>query len=57
MFFLFFLGWTCRTATLDYLLHLLDEGGAVRALEGVFPAFGAEGGAAGSPAPTAAFTL
>lgn len=36
-----------HAAALDALLHLLAEGGAVAALEGVFPALHALAGAAG----------
>lgn len=48
LFFFFFLRGTICTATLDNLLHFLDKRRAVGALEGVFPAFAAEGGAAGA---------
>lgn len=47
-FFVVFLRGTLCTATLDNFLHFLDERGAISALEGVFPAFAAEGGAAGA---------
>lgn len=47
-FSFFFLRGTLCTATLDHFLHFLDKRRAVGALEGVFPAFAAEGGAAGA---------
>lgn len=50
------LGWTFGTTTLDHFLHLLDKGGAVGALEGVFPPLAAERAAA-LPPPTAAPAL
>lgn len=48
LFLFLFLRGTLCTAALDHFLHLLNERGAISALEGVFPAFAAEGGAAGA---------
>lgn len=48
---------TFCAATFDNLFHFLYKRGSVCALEGVFPALAAEGGAAGRPVTAAAPTL
>lgn len=50
------LGGAPGAAALDHLLHLVHEGGAVRALEGVFPPLAPQGRAA-LPARTPASAL
>lgn len=47
-FLILFLRRTLCTAALDNFFHFLDKRRAVSALEGVFPTFAAEGGAAGA---------